>query len=361
LSLQAFFETPAQEAEKEDLPLLRDLIARYSDERPFNGARVATSHILVRNSLVVVEALVAGGAEVLLCDAFRSPAADPVWAELKALDVPILSVAQAAEAADLFLDVNAVLGRAHTPKGAAEVTRTGIFHYEHIPCPVVSADDCRAKRIEGFFGTGDGFLRAWRHLRPGDPLEGKRLLQFGYGKIGRGVAHQTRKAGLQVTVADVSAAARAQAEEDGFASLAALPNPEMKQALQDSDIVVAVTGRPGVLGASLPPDWLRASGVVLVNLGAEDEYGSAFGEDEILGGKGVPLNFQLAQPTLNRYVDAPLAAHLLALEALVTNPEAYEAGVHPLPVAMDQWLLREWRQAWPDEDLTGIGEELGLV
>jgi len=361
LSLQAFFETPAQRAEKEDLPLLRALIGRYADERPFQGARVATSHILVRNSLVVVEALVAGGAEVLLCDAFRSPAADPVLAELEAFGVPVLLVAQAAQAADLFLDVNAVLGRAHTPKGAAEVTRTGVFHYEHISCPVVSADDCRAKRIEGFFGTGDGFLRAWRQLRPSKALEGKRLLQFGYGKIGRGVAHQTRKAGLQVTVADVGPAARAQAEQDGFATLAAMPNPVLKKALQDSDIVIAVTGRPGVLGASLPPDWLRAGGAVLVNLGAEDEYGPAFGEEEILGGKGVPLNFQLAQPTLNRYVDAPLAAHLLALEALMTDPGAYDVGVHPLPLEMDRWLLTEWRKAWPDEDLTGIGEELGLA
>lgn len=360
MSLQAFFETPAQRDEKEDLPLLRALIARYADEGPFAGARVATSHILVRNSLVVVEALVAGGAEVLLCDAFRSPVAETLWAELADFDVPVLPAAEAAGAADLFLDVNAVLGRMRTPQAAAEVTRTGVYHYEKIACAVVSADDCRAKRIEGFFGTGEAFLRAWRQLRPDDPLEGKRVLQFGYGKIGRGVAHQTRKAGLEVTVADVGPAARAQAGQDGFETLAALPNPALEKALKDADIVIAVTGRPGVLGASLPAEWLRAGDAVLVNLGAEDEYGPEFGDDEILGGKGVPLNFHLAQPTLNRYVDAPLAAHLLALEALLTDPDAYAVGVHPLPVAMDQWLLSEWRRHWPDEDLTGIGDELGL-
>jgi hypothetical protein len=99
---------------------------------------------------------------------------------------------------------------------------------------------------------------------------------------------------------------------------------------------------------------------VLVSLGAEDEYGPAFSEDEILGGTRVPLNFHLAQPTLNRYVDPPLAAHLLALEAYVRDPGAYPVGVHPLPAEMDNWLLREWRKAWPDEDLEGIGEELGL-
>lgn len=360
MSLQRFFDTPAQVAEKEELPLLRALIERYAEERPFAGARVATSHVLVRNSMVVVEALAVGGADVLLCDAFRSPAAQAVRWELERLGVPVLSVEQASEAADLFLDVNAILGRARVPRAAAEVTRTGILHYEDIPCPVISADDCRAKHIEGFFGTGEAFLRAWRQLRPGDPPEGKRVLQFGYGKIGRGVAYQTRKAGLQVIVAEVGRAARARAELDGFETLAALPNPALKRALEATDIVLAVTGRPGALGASLPPDWLRAGGAVLVNLGAEDEYGPPFKDEEILGGKAVPLNFHLARPTLNRYVDAPLAAHALALEAWARQPEAYGVGVHPLPVEMDRWLVTEWHKAWPDEDLSGIGEELGL-
>lgn len=357
---QTFFERPAQRAEKEDLPLLRALIARYTRERPFAGCRVAFGHILVRNSMVVAEALVAGGAELILSDAHYSPAAEAVLAELAELGIPVLSVAEAAQAADLFLDVNAVLGRVRAPAAAAEVTRTGVHHYRGIECPVISADDCRAKRIEGFYGTGDGFLRAWRQLRPDDPLEGKRVLIFGYGKIGRGVAYRCRAAGLRVTVADVSAEARQRADEEGFAVLDAAPGPDLQQTLKETEIVIAVTGVPGTVGRGLPADWLRAGGAVLVNLGAEDEFGPEFGEDEILGGKQVPLNFHLAQPTLNRYVDAPLAAHVLALEAWVRQPEAYGVGVHPLPESMDCWLVTEWRRHWPDEDLTGIGDELGL-
>lgn len=360
MSLRIFFDSPAQRAEKKDLPLLRALIARYTDEQPFAGCRVAFGHILVRNSMVVAEALLRGGAELLLSDAHHSPAADPVVAELTQLGVPILSVAGAAQAADLYLDVNAVLGRQRTPTAAAEVTRTGVHHYADIACPVISADDCRAKRIEGFFGTGDGFLRAWRQLRPGDPLEGKQVVQFGYGKIGRGVAQRCRAAGLQVTVADLDADARQRAETEGFAVLNAAPNGELLRALKAADIVVSVTGVPGVLGRSLPAEWLRAGEAVLVNLGAEDEYGPEFADGEILGGKQVPLNFHLAQPTLNRYVDAPLAAHVLALEAWVQEPEAYAVGLHPLPEAMDRWLVSEWRRHWPDEDLSGIGDELDL-
>jgi adenosylhomocysteinase len=375
MPLTSVFSTPAQVAEKQTLPILRALIQRYADERPFAGLRVACSHILVRNSLAVVEALHAGGAELVLCDAHHSPAADAVEAELAAAGVSVLPVAEAAQAADIFVDVNAVLGRLRTPRAAAEVTRTGVLHYTHIDCPVVSADDCKSKRIEGFFGTGDGFLRAWAQLRPGDPLPGKRAVLFGYGKIGRGVARRARAAGLQVTVVDAGPAARQRAAAEGFVTLDiaaipaagegfeifdAAPEPALQAALAAAQIVISVTGQPGIHSRLLPPAWLRANYPVLVSLGAEDEYGTAFEASEIMGGKAVPLNFHLAQPTLNRYVDPPLAAHVLALEAWALAPGAYTPGIHPLPEAMDRWILTEWRRAWPDEDLDGIGAELGL-
>jgi adenosylhomocysteinase len=360
MSFDSFFSTPAQLAEKSELPLLSALIARYADERPFTGSRVAFGHILVRNSLVVAEALVRGGAELVLSDAHRSPASAPVEAELAAAGLRVLPVAAAAQAADLFVDVNAVLGRQRTPKAAAEVTRTGVVHYTGIDCAVVSADDCKAKRIEGFFGTGDGFVRAWEKLRPDESLQDKHVVQFGYGKIGRGVARRTRAAGMQVRVVDADPAARQRAEADGFETLEAQPDARLQAALAGAEIVISVTGVPGIQSRALPPAWLRANHPALVSLGAEDEFGDAFEDGEVLGGKGVPLNFHLAQPTLNRYVDAPLAAHVLALEAYVREPERYGVGIHPLPAEMDAWLLREWRKAWPDEDLDGIGEELGL-
>lgn len=360
MPLTSVFSTPAQVAEKQTLPILRALIQRYADERPFAGLRVACSHILVRNSLAVVEALHAGGAELVLCDAHHSPAADAVEAELAAAGVRVLPVAEAAQAADIFVDVNAVLGRLRTPRAAAEVTRTGVLHYARIDCPVVSADDCKSKRIEGFFGTGDGFVRAWAQLRSGDPLPGKRAVLFGYGKIGRGVARRARAAGLQVTVVDAGPAARQLAAGEGFETFDAAPEPALQAALAAAEIVISVTGQPGIHSRLLPPAWLRTNHPVLVSLGAEDEYGTAFEASEILGGKAVPLNFHLAQPTLNRYVDPPLAAHVLALEAWALAPGAYAPGVHPLPEAMDRWILTEWRRAWPDEDLDGIGAELGL-
>ncbi|QYK51542.1 MAG: hypothetical protein KF701_03395 [Anaerolineales bacterium] len=360
MPLSSVFSTPAQRTEKETLPILRALIERYQDEQPFEGLLVAFSHILVRNSLAVAEALAAGGAELVLCDAYRSPASAAVEAELAAAGVAVLPVADAAQAADIFVDVNAALGRKRTPRAAAEVTRTGVVHYTNIACPVVSADDCKAKRIEGFFGTGDGFLRAWQLLRPADPLPGKRAVLFGYGKIGRGVARRVRAAGVHLTVIDASPAARRLAEAEGYDTLDSAPLPALQAILAATDIVISVTGQPGLHSRLLPAAWLRTNLPVLVSLGAEDEYGPAFSEHEVLGGTQVPFNFHLAQPTLNRYVDPALAAHVMALEAWATQPNAYAPGIHALPPEMDRWIIAQWRRAWPEENLEGIAEELGL-
>lgn len=359
MALEDLFAEPAQLAERAELPLLRALIDRTTREKPFAGATVVFGHLLVRNSMVVAEAAWRGGARLIFSQAHPSPAEAPVLADLARHGVRVLPPTEAARAGEWFLDVGAVLGRCRVPRGAAEVTRSGVHYYRQLDCPVVSADDCRAKRIEGFFGTGDGFVRAWRQLLPERPLEGLAAVVFGYGKIGRGIAHRLRQVPMRLTVAEVDQAARRRAAEEGFATTPA-EGPDLQRALAQADVVIAVTGRAGVIGRTLPAEWLRANRPVLVNLGAEDEFGPPFTDDEILGGRGLPLNFHLARPTLNRYVDPPLAAHLLALEALLRDPGAWPPGVHPLPASMDEWLLREWRAAWPAEDLTGIADELDL-
>lgn len=357
--LDAYFGESAHQREAAELPVLGQLLDRFSRETPFAGQSIVVGHVLVRNSMVVVEGAARGGGEVVLAAAHPSPAEAPVLADLERHGVPVFSVSEACQRGDWYLDVGAVLGRARRPRGAAEVTRTGVLHYQSIDCPVFSADDCRAKRIEGFFGTGDGFLRAWRQFRAGADPAGRHAVVFGYGKIGRGVAHQLRKTGVDVTVAEAGEAALQRASAEGFVALGADPNPALEAALARADVVLAVTGQPGILGRTVPADWLRRNRPDLVNLGAEDEFGPPFTDDEILGGRHIPLNFHLAQPTLNRYVDAPLAAHLLALEALLKDPDL-PTGVRPLPEAMDDWVVRTWRSAWPNEDLTGIAAELGL-
>src|SRR3990172_7572608 len=155
MGFQELFQETAHRQERAQLPLLGALIERYTSQRPFAGKTIVFGHLLVRNSMVVVEALWRGGAEIVLTQAHPSPAEAPIHADLARHGLVVLPLDQAAREGEWFLDVGAVLGRRRLPRGAAEVTRTGVLHYQDLPCPVVSADDCRSKRIEGFFGTGD--------------------------------------------------------------------------------------------------------------------------------------------------------------------------------------------------------------
>jgi adenosylhomocysteinase len=358
MGVEAVFSDAQFWSQAATMPVTRALSCRFGRLRPFTGHTVVFGHLLVWNSLVVAEALWRGGAKLVFTDVHASPATRPVQRLLERNGVRVWPAQQAVRQGDIYLDVGAALGQLRPPVASAEVTRTGVLRYQSIRCRVVSADDCLAKRVEGFFGTGDSFLRAWSHFRPGETLPGRRLVIFGYGKIGRGVAVRTRAAGMRVRVVDTSPRARKRAQADGIACHDGSLDSRLRRWLRQADIVIAVTGTPAALGDHVPQDWLRASHPVLVNLGAEDEFGPGFSEKEILGGRSVPLNFHLPEPTLNRYVDPALAAHLLALEVALSQP--LSPGVHPLPAALDRWVLQTWRAAWPEEDLTGIGRELGL-
>lgn len=360
MGLTELFQEQPHQTERAQLPLLRELVNRYGQERPFDGTKVVFPHVLVRNSMVIAEALYSGGATLVFADAFPSPADAEVRSDLIRHGVHIWPLEQAVRQGDYYLDVSAVLGRTRPPKGAAEATRTGVILYEGLGCPVVSADNSRCKLIEGFFGTGDAFLRAWKLLRPSERLLGKKVVQFGYGKIGRGVAWRGREAGLDITVAELDQNAANRARSDGFPVVHSGRTPDLKSSLEQAEIVIAVTGIPDVISETLPPEWLRANSPVLVNLGAMDEFGPSFEDGEILGGRAIPLNFHLPVPTWNRYVDPALSAHVMALEALLTRAGDYGPGVHPLPPEMDQWIIESWHQYWPDEDLRGIAQDLGL-
>jgi adenosylhomocysteinase len=360
MSLDNFFETPAYRAEKEQhLFIMQEVIDRMAAEKPLQGASVVFGHLIVMNAMTIIEALWRGGAQIYPCSLYHNTSMDPLCAELAAYGLPVLPIEEAAQKGDIFLDVAGALAKIRTPQAAVEVTRTGELFYQDAKCPLISIDRARIKHFEDFMGTGESFQRGWRQLRPDAPLEGKKIIQFGYGKVGRGVAHHNRRAGMNVTVVDLSESARQRAAADGFEVLEAAPSKALQDALAGADIVLGVTGVPGAVSSIVPAEWLRAGNAALVVMGF-DEFGPEIAESEITGGR-MPINFHLKRPTLNRYMDPTLAAQVLAIEALVKRPDDFPPGIHPLPEEIDHWLLTKWRGLWPDEDLTGIETALGVV
>lgn len=359
MSIQDFLLSESYVAEKEEMPILQEVIERMAMEKPFQGKRVVIGHFLALNSVALFEAFWRGGAEITVCTTFESERTRSLVRELQSHDFPILPVEEAVEAGDYFIDNAGMLGKRRTPKGAVEVTRTGDWVYESLLCPTISIDKSRLKYLEDYLGTGESFVRGWYHIRPDDPLVGKNIILFGYGKVGKGVAFYSRKEGADVIVVDINSDVLTKAQKEGFKAIDLQNRSKLKAALQEADVIIGVTGKPGAVGASIPASWLRANSPFFVNIG-HDEFGSYVPDDEIVGGREVPINFHLKRPTKNHKIDPIQAAEVLAFDELIKHPGKYANGLHPLPSTIDLWVLKKWMSYWPEEDLSGISEEIGL-
>ena len=69
--------------------------------------------------------------------------------------------------------------------------------------------------------------------------------------------------------------------------------------------IVTATSVAGVIGRRYPVEPFL-EGQVLVNIGAEDEYGPLFPEQSVLNRK-VAVNFALEEPTHLRYIETTFA------------------------------------------------------
>ena len=341
------------------MPITQGVANRMAAEKPFRGIKVVLGHFVALNSVALFEALWLGGAEISLCTPFQSKRISALTEDLLAYDFPLLSMEEAIQSGDYFIDVAGMLGQHRTPTAAVEVTRTGDRVYESLACPTISIDQSKLKYLEDFLGTGESFVRGWHHFRPHDALTGKNIVLFGYGKVGKGVAFFCRKEGASLTVIDIDAKALQKARDEGFNSINLQDSSQLQSALRNAQVIIGATGIPGAVGDSVPTSWLQANSPFFANIGI-DEFGAYIPNEEILGGREVPINFHLKHPTRNHKIDPIQAAELLALEELIKHPDKYADGLHPLPKSIDNWVIKEWISYWPEEDLSGIEKEIEL-
>ena len=94
--------------------------------------------------------------------------------------------------------------------------------------------------------------------------------------------------------------------------------------------IVTATSVAGVIGRRYPVEPFL-EGQVLVNIGAEDEYGPLFPEQSVLNRK-VAVNFALEEPTHLRYIETTFALQNAGLEWVLNHPEARGIVVPPEPM-----------------------------
>ena len=353
--------------EKNEYPALVALQSEWSETRPFEGLRVLVATPIYRNTMTQYRALVAGGAELLVG---LSGMNDPdvvdfmgAWGVSVVTPAEMLEAESRGEFVDLVLDCAGPFAGLHPKIGFVELTRSGVQYYKDAKKPVFVADSGIVKRIETSLGTGDGYFRALEKLgygvfgekTQGAGFEGLRLLVFGSGKVGSGIALQGVRRGCNVTV--VTDLKRGQPGNDAQSENAKnAANPEksansmpagdfsavllqngvevvdchdyaaVASLIEKSDFVVTATGVKNALAAPELKKSLLSTKAVLANMGVEDEYGEAVPAERVLNAKG-PLNFILEEPTHLKYIDTSLALHAALAELLVQEAKSQGLGM----------------------------------
>ena len=354
-----------------EYPALAALEDEWTLNRPFEGLRVLVATPIYRNTMTQYRALLAGGAKLLV--GFWGMNDGKIVEFLKDNCILVVSPAEMLEAesrgefVDLVLDCAGAFAGLHPKIGFVELTRSGVQHYNDAKKPVYVADSGIVKRIETSLGTGDGYFRALEKLGYGESFEGKRLLVFGSGKVGSGIALQGVRRGCNVTV--VTDLKRAQSEQPvlsenaenaanlentansadsatpAFEALEKMPAGDFSAVLLQNgvdvvdchdyetvssliyaaDFVVTATGVKYALAAPELQEPLLSTTAILANMGVEDEYGEFLPAERVLNNKG-PLNFILEEPTHLKYIDTSLALHAALAELLVQEAKSAAPG-----------------------------------
>jgi adenosylhomocysteinase len=260
-------------AEKE-MPGLMALREEYGPSQPLKGARIAGCLHMTIQTAVLIETLVALGADVTWssCNIFSTQ--DHAAAAIAAAGIPVYAwkgmneeefdwcIEQTLYFGDdkaplnMILDdggdlTNMVLDRFPEMvagiKGLSEETTTGVHRlYERVkngtlPMPAINVNDSVTKsKFDNKYGCKESAVDAIR--RASDVmLAGKRVVVCGYGDVGKGTAASFKGAGAIVTVTEIDPICALQAAMDGFEV------KKLSNVIGNADIVCTATGNKDIL------------------------------------------------------------------------------------------------------------------
>ncbi|MDQ3323138.1 MAG: adenosylhomocysteinase [Acidobacteriota bacterium] len=363
-----------------EMPVLRLIRERFETEKPLEGIRlIACAHITTETANLA-RTLQAGGAEAILIASNPLSTQDDVAASLVSdWGIPVFAIK--GESTDTYMshvrmaletspdiiiddgsDVVATMLKekkelADKIIGTTEETTTGIVRLKSmekagvLTFPAMAVNDAQTKHFfDNRYGTGqstlDGIIRATNIL-----LAGKNFVVVGYGWCGKGVAMRARGLGANVIVTEIDPIKAIEAVMDGFRVV------PMSEAAKIGDFFVTVTGNRHVIDKE-HFDSMK-DGAIVANSGHFDlelnlealremsdsvttrrpfveEYAGKNGKSVIVLGEGRLINLAAAEGHPASVMDMSFANQALSAEFLVKNKGKLDAGVHVLPVEVDQ-------------------------
>jgi len=260
-----------------EMPGLMALRAEFGPSQPLKGARVAGCLHMTIQTAVLIETLVALGAEVTwsTCNIFSTQ--DHAAAAIAAAGIQVYAwKGQTAEEFDWCIEQTLFFGESQQPlnmilddggdltnmvldqypdlvagiRGLSEETTTGVHRlYERmkngtLPMPAINVNDSVTKsKFDNKYGCKESLVDAIRRATD-VMMAGKVAVVAGYGDVGKGSAASLKGAGARVIVTEIDPICALQAAMDGFAVR------KMADAIQEADIVVTATGNKDIISSS---------------------------------------------------------------------------------------------------------------
>ena len=273
MSLASWGRKEIELAEAE-MPGLMALREEYGASQPLKGARIAGCLHMTIQTAVLIETLVALGAEVTWssCNIFSTQ--DHAAAAIAAAGIPVfawkgmneeefdwcieqtLFFGEDRQPLNMILDdggdlTNMVLDRypelAAGIKGLSEETTTGVHRlYERmkngtLPLPAINVNDSVTKsKFDNKYGCKESAVDAIRRATD-VMMAGKRVVVCGYGDVGKGTAASFRGAGAIVSVTEIDPICALQAAMDGYEV------KKLSTTIGNADIVITATGNKDIL------------------------------------------------------------------------------------------------------------------
>ena len=262
------------ELAESEMPGLMALREEYGNEQPLKGARIAGCLHMTVQTAVLIETLVALGADVTWssCNIFSTQ--DHAAAAIAAAGIPVyawkgmteeefnwcieqtLFFGEEREPLNMILDdggdlTNMVFDKypelAKGIRGLSEETTTGVHRlYERMKngtlvMPAINVNDSVTKsKFDNKYGCRESAVDAIRRATD-IMLAGKRVVVCGYGDVGKGTAASFKGTGAIVTVTEIDPICALQAAMDGFEV------KKLETVVGKADIVITTTGNKDIV------------------------------------------------------------------------------------------------------------------
>lgn len=364
------------------MPVLSRIKKRFSQEKPLKGVTLGACLHVTKETAVLIDAFLAGGAEVALCGSNPLSTQDEVAAALAQLGVHVFAwrgqttdeyywciervidhkpLVTLDDGADLVSTIHSKRTEAlSNVKGGTEETTTGVLRLKAmeksgaLKYAIIAVNDAYTKYLfDNRYGTGqstiDGILRATNIL-----LAGKNFVVCGYGWCGRGIALRARGMGANVIVTETNPLRALEAVIDGFRVM------PISEAAEIGEIFVTATGNINVIRKEHMQKMrdgaiLANSGHFNVEISLKDlkelavskrlirqnleEYTLRDGRKLYLLAEGRLVNLAAAEGHPSEVMDMSFANQALCVEYLVKS-ERMPPRVYQVPKEIDEAVAK---------------------